>query len=404
MQFKNLSDDQLLAELGSLLGSEREFTAKLVACLGEIEQRRLHLLGGYSSMFDFCTKKLKLSEGEAFRRILAARLVRRFPLIESMIASGAVHLSALQLLAERLTEESHVELLEAASGKSKNEILELLAARFPKPDAPSKIRKLPQPHTAGASLEISVEPDSIGPQKPAARPRIEPLSPARYKVEFTARAELREKLERARDLMSHTNPSRELGVVIERATDLLLRDLEKKKFGKTERPRPAGSERKRKPGRPSTATRREVVGRDGPQCTYVSPDGRCCEARAFLEFDHIVPKGLRGGDHPENMRMRCRGHNQLGAEQVYGREQVEQCRHLRQEKSRSKPDQPAQSDRPVTDSASRRVFEKVRDALERMGFRKQQAAHLIAQVEKMHGPAAEPLPIAQVLREALALS
>jgi Holliday junction resolvasome RuvABC DNA-binding subunit len=88
----------------------------------------------------------------------------------------------------------------------------------------------------------------------------------------------------------------------------------------------------------------------------------------------------------------------------YGREWVERCRHLRQEKSRFKPDQPAQSDSSVKDSPSRRVFEKVRDALERMGFRKQQAAHLIAEVEKMHGPAAEPLPITQVLKEALALS
>src|SRR5262245_27245436 len=144
MNLTALSDHELLSHLNSLLGSQRELTAKLVATLAEVEERRLHLHAGYSSMFDFCTRRLKLSEGEAYRRINAARLFKRFPVIESMIASGAIHLSALQLLRERLTDENHAELLEAASGKSKKQVEEWLAARFPKQDVPSNIRKLPE--------------------------------------------------------------------------------------------------------------------------------------------------------------------------------------------------------------------------------------------------------------------
>src|SRR5690242_13501626 len=41
-------------------------------------------------------------------------------------------------------------------------------------------------------------------------------------------AELKGKLERATDLMSHANPKRELAVVLERALDLLLTKLEKR--------------------------------------------------------------------------------------------------------------------------------------------------------------------------------
>jgi hypothetical protein len=124
---------------------------------------------------------------------------RRFPVVGSLLASGAVHLSALELAREELTEENHAELLTAISGKSKREVLAVLAARFPKADVPSRIRKLPG--------------------------HIEPLSETRFKVEFTASAELREKLELCRDLLSHANPSRDLGLVVERAVDLLLADL-----------------------------------------------------------------------------------------------------------------------------------------------------------------------------------
>ena len=71
------SDDEQLSVTRRLIGGERKLTAKLVAYLAEIEERRLHLVAGYSSRFDFCTRALGLSENEAFRRIAAARLGRR---------------------------------------------------------------------------------------------------------------------------------------------------------------------------------------------------------------------------------------------------------------------------------------------------------------------------------------
>src|SRR5262245_48165370 len=107
MDLSRISDQDLICEVVALVGSHRELTAKLVAHLAEIEERRLHLIGGFSSMFAFCQKKLGMSEGEAFRRILAARLSRRFPIIPSLLASGALHLSTLELVRELLTDESH---------------------------------------------------------------------------------------------------------------------------------------------------------------------------------------------------------------------------------------------------------------------------------------------------------
>ena len=71
----------------------------------------------------------------------------------------------------------------------------------------------------------------------APRARIEPLSEARYKVQLTASAELKAKLERACDLMRHRNPSGDLAVVFDAAMDLLLAKLEKERLGKVKAPR-----------------------------------------------------------------------------------------------------------------------------------------------------------------------
>ena len=64
-----------------------------------------------------------------------------------------------------------------------------------------------------------------------------PLSPARYKIEFTAGAELREKLERLRALMRSSVPDGDIATIIEEAVTEKLERLEAKRFAKTKAPR-----------------------------------------------------------------------------------------------------------------------------------------------------------------------
>ena len=78
---RGLSDQDLLAGLSGVLGSSRKLTAILLAHLGEVDERRLHLIIGHGSLFAYCTGPLGMSEDEACRRIDVARLARRYPLL-----------------------------------------------------------------------------------------------------------------------------------------------------------------------------------------------------------------------------------------------------------------------------------------------------------------------------------
>ncbi len=63
---------------------------------------------------------------------------------------------------------------------------------------------------------------------------------------------------------------------------------------------------------------RAVAARDGERCTFIGDHGHRCESRAHLEYDHIVPVARGGPSTADNLRLRCRAHNQLEAERAFG--------------------------------------------------------------------------------------
>src|SRR5207245_4369215 len=129
----HLSDDDLVAQVKSLARCEREATACLIAHLAELDDRRLYLGAGFSSLFTYCCSVLHLSEPAAYNRIEAARAARRFPVILGMLGEGSLSLATVRLLASHLTAANHQELLAAAAGKSKRDVEELLVQYFPGP-------------------------------------------------------------------------------------------------------------------------------------------------------------------------------------------------------------------------------------------------------------------------------
>ena len=298
-----LTNEQLLADVATVAGREREATARLVVLLAELDVRKLYLSEGYSSLFTFCTRRLRLSEHAAYNRIEAARAARRFPVIVELLATGAVTLTTIQLLASHLTTDNHQRVLAAAQHKSKREVEEQVAALQPLPPVPSSVRKLPDrtakvPQAAAPAaivLEQAPRPMPIGELADPAQARpvrtappvVAPLAPERYKVQLTIGGDTHAKLRRAQDLLRHAVPHGDPAAILDRALTLLVADLERRKLGRVARPRPARAAKAGGRHVPA-AVRREVWARDGGRCAFVGARGRCAE-QGFLEFHHVVP-------------------------------------------------------------------------------------------------------------------
>ena len=541
MNLERLSNDELLARLRAHVGSGNVWLVQLLVYLTEVDARRLYAEHACTSTWDFCVRKLGMSEGEANRRIAAGRVVRDFPVARAYLERGAIHLCAIYALHKYLTEDNHEDLLREALGKTTRAVEEMIRARFPKPDVHPCITPLiPQPALLATPPEAAppCTVPSPAPTTLQVRARVEPLSASRYRVELTVSAETKGKLERIKDLMRHRNPSGDLETIVDVALDLLLTKLEKERLGKVVRPRakkrdratavddatgvqgsraptpsvpvasaqpapaangwmspvptpsnrvasaqtppaphdqattavrlpsdpaadtpmeaassdqlkrpvlerPAGAmsvpasgapsrqrdgeepettDTHRPPALDTAATnvheamtaagtttdgpsevgmlfpqkrtrrghipqevRREVAARDAEQCTYVDAEGNRCPARGFLELDHIEPKALGGGDEAANLRLRCRVHNRLHAEQIFGREYIAHRVHVRRRT------------RAATLSPS---FVTASRGLRSLGFRDADVRNVIARLAAALDPAS---PAESIVRDALEL-
>jgi 5-methylcytosine-specific restriction endonuclease McrA len=148
---------------------------------------------------------------------------------------------------------------------------------------------------------------------------VKPSAKDRYNLHVSMAATTFEKFEQLRNLLSHTIPSGDVETVLERAFDLAIAALEKRKFAATDRPRTPRATKGTAPSRHIPAhVKRAVRERDENQCTYVSPSGHRCTEHRFLEYDHILEFARGGEATVENIRLRCRGHNQYTAEKTYG--------------------------------------------------------------------------------------
>jgi hypothetical protein len=319
-----LSDAEVVARLAELLRDERWLTAAVLVHLSEVEARRLYLPAGCSSMHVYCMRVLAMSEDEAYKRIRAARAVRRYPPVAMAVEQGRLHLIGVVLLAPHLTEDNAEELVAAASGRSKAEIELVLARRFPRPDVPERLDRIASPPIGGSQ----VAPEPVSPSKGAAM--MAPLAFDRFALQVMISGETREKLLRAQALLRHQVPSGCLSDVLDLALDALLGNIEKRKFGTTCAPRRATASRVK--GYVPREARRQAVERDGMRCAFVSEDGRRCEETGFLELDHVVPVSL-GGDTTDGVRILCRAHNQFEAERILGRAAVEAAKAARARRS-----------------------------------------------------------------------
>ncbi len=332
----HLADDSLLVALRALAARERLTTAELLAHLAEVDARRLYAPLACASMRAYCVRELRFSEDEAFKRIQAARAGREFPTVFEMLAAGSLSLTAAVKLAPHLTQANADELLRAAAGRTKHEVETLLAEHFPRPDVPACVTPL---DAADSGNELVPEPverthrdETPAPVDRSLASRTTPLAPERFALQVTISGDTQRKLERARELLSHAIPDKNVAQVLDRALDALIAQLEKRRTGATTRPGRRTSDGKSR--YVPAEVKRAVWARDGSRCTFVGTNGQRCDSRTRLELDHVLPIAQGGASTVGNLRLRCRAHNQYEAERAFGERFVQTKRERAAEERR----------------------------------------------------------------------
>jgi hypothetical protein len=317
-----LSTAEVLAGVKHEVRAERAVSGRVIAWLVEVERRRLWAEEGYSSLFAYCVEVLGFSEDETCNRIGAVRAVIEHPEVLDMLEAGTLTMTAARLIHPHV--KGHPEaanVFEAAAGKSRREVERLIASLSPQPDVPATIRRLPAPQMTVAMQPAAATPEArlMPPGEPKPAPTsVAPLSPDRFRLQLTISGDAVEKLELAQDLLSHALPSRDAAAVLDKALDLLLEQLLRRKFAVTDDPRDG---RAMAPGSrhiPSHV-KREVFLRDRGCCAFVGRSGRRCAERRFVEFHHREPFAFGGPPTVGNVSLRCRAHNQYEAEVDFGR-------------------------------------------------------------------------------------
>ena len=342
------TNSRLEHDLSALTVEERERTALILAEIAEFSHRKLYAPAGFSSMHAYCVGRLGFTDDAAYNRIHAARAARRFPVLFDAVADGRLSVTAVRMLAPHLKPENLKELVAVATRKTKRQLRRELIRRFgltaveptviEQRDSPqaARIEQLVPERVPETSARLDAGEPAPARTSAATKPPTElvPEQVEHFRLHVTIEGATYDKLRHAQQLLGHSVPSGQVAAVLDRALDVLIEQLERRKFAATARPH--------RPGKPSpnqrhipADVRRQVRQRD-KSCAFVNPTGEKCGSHDRLEYHHVIPFSEGGEATAENIQLRCHTHNQLEAELRLGKqfmnEKREQARRDRVER------------------------------------------------------------------------
>lgn len=292
MNIRHQSNQILDQSLKSLVTEEREILSKILEHIVEIDRRKLYLDFAFSSLFDYLTRHIGYSAGSAQRRIDAARLSREIPEVVQKIENGTLSLSQVNLV--------------------QKSIRQLKSHKMDEPDFETK-------KTLIASLENkSFQESQILVHQtlniaPLEAQRITHQKDESVRFEITLTKSQWQKLNKMRELLSHSLPNGSWDQVLEYVIDKIIQQKDK---AKPQISRPA-KPMQRSPYVPVKAsrtyvplkTRRDIFSRDRC-CQYIDrTTGKQCGFRWQLSLDHLKPVWAGGSNESANLRVLCAQHN-----------------------------------------------------------------------------------------------
>ncbi|HSM93992.1 MAG TPA: HNH endonuclease signature motif containing protein [Anaeromyxobacteraceae bacterium] len=338
----------LAARLASLLRYERHAMAEFLVALAAFDDRKAWMKLGHASLFTFLHRDLGLSKGASHFRKVAAELIQRYPEVVEPLKDGRLCITSVVELARVITPENRVEVLPRFFHASKQEAKAIAAEIRPAESVPQREVVTMVPAAASRALLLpaaTVETSSSAPVamrqvdaevrpvelvaplalRPSPPTSVQPLTSEARRLHVTVSKRFLEKLEVAREALSHSHPGGDAEAILEAGLDLLIERAAKRKgLVKRPRPAPAPAVEGANPRHVPAAVRREVFLRDEGKCQWPLAGGGICGSTHRVELDHIVPVGRGGKATTPNCRVLCSLHNQLAAREIYGSEWMDQ--------------------------------------------------------------------------------
>lgn len=336
--FKQVSNEELIRKLESLVRLEKKTTAEIIDFIREVDRRKLYLERGHTSLFSYLTKDLGYTPASAQRRIDSARLLQALPEIKTDLAEGSLNLMQVSLVAQCLRQKQKEEPRAVTSVEVKRDLLEQIKNQ----DLESTQKILSQ------SLDLPVEVFERSKVQKDDSLRLEiTLSKSQQQVILHAKEILSHVLpgagwaevftHLAEELVKRKDPARErrprqLAVTskMEAAQGQvpgpsnpvapmkqfpLFPPTVSKSERRSQRARPGLSESSRLPH--LTRQRRAVplpvrraIFQKDRCCQWTDPRTKqICGSRFQLQIDHIQPLWAGGRNSPGNLQLLCSTHN-----------------------------------------------------------------------------------------------
>jgi hypothetical protein len=286
----NILDKILIQDLETKVSLERATTAEILRLIREVDSRKLHLKMGYHSLFHFMIKHLHYSEGGAYRRISAARLLESLgelaPLIEDKIESGDLNLTQLNIA---------------------KQVLDFQITQGKRPHSDEENADLLKSFEGKSTRECKIEASKITGTK---LPEIEVLqvgSEGETRITVTLDQETVELLSQFKSRTAHKNPLADTALALKLALKTAL-----EKTAATRQSFNGKVKQKETRRGVSKSMRSQVLERDGGCCQFKNTEtGRKCESKFKLEVDHIQAWSRGGKTTLDNLQTLCFNHNQM---------------------------------------------------------------------------------------------
>ncbi len=320
--FKSLDSCALIAEIRKAAKTEQDLTLQVIELIAEINQRKIFLKLGFSSLFDFVTKDLGYEPSSAMRRIQAALAVSEIPELREKIANKSLSLSVVSQGQNFLNKKA------SDSGK-----------KISIAEKTELFRKLENKSTREAEKELfKLAPELCLKSKEQEKVLSENLIELRFVID----TETKEKMDELKLWMSHQNPDMTQAQFFKVMVEKLHGQLAKKKSPQKNSNRnksadpsqiehnasitcaePLTENLKVKPNpisrnKPcqkrsryiSASVKKLVWQRDQGCCQFADPNShKKCESRYQIQLDHLHPFRHLGDNSAENLRLLCGKHN-----------------------------------------------------------------------------------------------